>query len=96
MSGGAYDYECYRFEEQYTGRMHDAEMNELVKDLYAVLHDVEWWQSDDIGEDSYRKTLREFKKKWFKTDREERLKAIVHQECSKLEADLLKMLEVTE
>ena len=52
MSGGAYDYECYRFEEQYTGRMHDAEMNELVKDLYDVLHDVEWWQSDDIGEDS--------------------------------------------
>ena len=26
MSGGAYDYECYRFEEQYTNRMHDAEM----------------------------------------------------------------------
>ena len=49
MSGGSYNYTCYTFQNQYEGAMFDDEMNDLVKDLYEVLHDVEWWQSADIS-----------------------------------------------
>ena len=41
----------------------------IVKDLAEVCHDLEWWQSCDIGEDDYRKTVEKFKEKWFKQDR---------------------------
>jgi hypothetical protein len=65
MSGGSYEYGCFKIEELYVGAMHDDEMNEMMKDLYNVLHDVEWWQSADIGEEDYRKTVKNFKDKWF-------------------------------
>ena len=47
----------------------DLELNEMLKDLVKVLHDVEWWQSGDISEESYRETVTKFKKKWFKRDK---------------------------
>lgn len=55
-----------RLSNECEGRMHDAEMDELITDLCKVLHDLEWWQSDDISEDDYRNTLAKFKDKWFK------------------------------
>lgn len=69
MSGGSYDYKSYVIEEYYVGRMYDLELNEMLKDLVKVLHDVEWWQSGDISEESYRETVTKFKKKWFKRDK---------------------------
>lgn len=66
MSGGMMDYIYASVEEYCVGRMEDAEMNDLMKDLVEVLHDLEWWQSDDIGEEDYRETLSNFKKKWLK------------------------------
>ena len=65
MSGGSYDYACFKFHQEYAGNMFDDELDELVEDFYGILHDVEWWQSGDIGEEKYRKTCAEFKKKWF-------------------------------
>lgn len=66
MSGGSYSYMCYRIEDEYVGRMFDNQLDEMMKDLCKVLHDLEWWRSSDFDEDSYRKTVTEFKKKWFK------------------------------
>lgn len=66
MSGGSYSYMCYRIEDEYVGRMFDDQLDEMMKDLCKVLHDLEWWRSSDFDEDSYRKTVTEFKKKWFK------------------------------
>ena len=66
MSGGSYDYKCYTFEDYYVGNMFDEELNELCKDLTKVLRDVEWWQSADISEESYRETVQKFKKKWLR------------------------------
>ena len=73
MSGGSYDYKYYTIEEYYVGAMYDAELDEMMEDLVEVLHDVEWWQSGDICEDGYRKTVKKFKDKWFNTDRGERI-----------------------
>ena len=92
MSGGSYNYECYRVEEEYVGAMHDAELDEMMKDLVKVLHDVEWWQSCDIGEDDYRKTVKDFKDKWFNADRCERLKPIIDRRINEVRTELINMI----
>lgn len=66
MSGGSFNYTCYRVEEEYYGNMEDDELNALIKDLVEVLHDLEWWASGDIGEGGYRETVTKFKNKWLK------------------------------
>lgn len=66
MSGGHYNYMYSRIEDTYVGEMFDSQLNAMMKDLVELLHDLEWWQSCDYSEDTYRKTVTEFKKKWFK------------------------------
>ncbi len=95
MSGGAYDYLYARVDEEYVGRMYDAELDELIKDLVPVLKAVEWWKSDDTCEETYRKTVREFKKKWLADDvRTERLSEIINGKIEELREELLKMIGV--
>ena len=92
MSGGSYSYEFYRVEDEYVGAMYDEELNEMMKDLVEVLHDVEWWQSSDIGEDDYRKTVKAFKDKWFNADRGERLKPIIDRRINEVRTELINMI----
>lgn len=66
MSGGSYSYVYCKVENECVGRMFDRQLDEMMKDLVKVLHDLEWWQSCDTGEDTYRRAVTEFKKKWFK------------------------------
>ena len=66
MSGGSYNYEFIRVEDEYVDKMFDDELNSLMKDLVKLLHDLEWWQSSDYGEEDYRKTVDKFKKKYLK------------------------------
>jgi hypothetical protein len=80
MSGGSYGYIYSRLKEECDGRMYDVEMNDLIKDLCNVLHDLEWWQSCDTSEERYRLTLERFKTKWFKGDREQRLKGYIDEQ----------------
>lgn len=66
MSGGSYNYMYSRINDEYIGRMHDSQLDAMMKDLVDLLHDLEWWMSCDYSEDTYRKSVTEFKKKWFK------------------------------
>lgn len=66
MSGGHFDYMCYRIEETYSGQMEDKELNDLLEDFTKLLHDLEWWKSCDIGEEQYRETVTKFKNKWLR------------------------------
>ena len=66
MSGGSFDYEYSRIEDLYVGEMQDADLDEMMKDLCVVLHDLEWWQSLDTSEESYRKSAKAFKQKWLR------------------------------
>lgn len=66
MSGGSFNYFYSKMLDEVGESMHDAEMNAMINDLSKVLHDLEWWQSDDISENDYRKSVRKFKNKWFK------------------------------
>lgn len=82
MSGGSMDYVCYHVED--ASRMcDDVELAELLRDAANVLHDEEWWKSCDYSEDVYRESLAEFKEKWFKGNRAERLKGYVDKEIGR-------------
>lgn len=66
MSGGSHNYMYSRVEEEYADRMFDSQLNTMIKDLAGLLHDLEWWQSGDYSEETYRESLNKFKKKWLK------------------------------
>lgn len=66
MSGGSYNYMYWRIEETYVGEMQDADLDEMMKDLCGVLHDLEWYESGDYNEEDYRKSAKAFKQKWLR------------------------------
>ena len=91
MSGGSFDYMCFQVENTYSGEMRDCELNEMIVDLCKVLKDLEWWQSGDICEEDYRKSVKEFKEKWFGRTQEERLAKL----ADKATKDFEKLLKDT-
>ena len=94
MSGGSYCYISSRLDDECVGRMYDIELNDLVKDLCDVLHDLEWWQSGDIGEKDYRDTVRKFKEKWFNENRDERLKNYIDSRIDEVKSELYELIEI--
>ena len=92
MSGGSLDYVYGRLEDCATGKMHDPEMEDLLKDFVKVLHDLEWWLSSDTSEEDYRKTLRRFKKKWLRGNSVERLRPVIEDRVAEVRKELLDML----
>lgn len=92
MSGGSYNYICYTLSNSCEGQMYDIEMDDLIKDLCEVLHDLEWWQSGDISEEGYRSTLTQFKKKWFQDSREERLKKYIDEQIGNTRKQLCELI----
>lgn len=94
MSGGSYDYVCYKLEEECSGRMYDAELDDMIKDLCDLLHDLEWWKSGDISECQYRQTADKFKAKWFNGNREERLKGYIDSKFSTIRTELYGLIGI--
>ena len=92
MSGGSHNYICYRIEEELVGEMHDAELNDLMKDIADLAHDLEWFDSGDIGEDTYKESVIKFKQKWFKSSREQRLKGYIDKSVDDLKKELYKLI----
>lgn len=92
MSGGSYSYIFSRLSMECEGRMYDAEMNDLIEDLCEVLHDLEWWQSGDSSESRYRNTLTKFKSKWFKGDRQKRLKGYIDEQIGIVRSQLYSLI----
>lgn len=92
MSGGSYSYIYSTLSMECENRMYDAEMNDLIRDLCDVLHDLEWWQSGDSSEDRYRNTLTKFKAKWFKGDRQERLKGYIDEQIGIVRSQLYSLI----
>ncbi|MBR6968516.1 MAG: hypothetical protein IKH78_08280 [Ruminococcus sp.] len=88
MSGGSKNYICYKIEAELCGQMHDDEINDLMEDIKKLAHDLEWWISSDISKERYFETVKEFKKKWFESTRDERLKDYVDRKTKELRDDL--------
>ena len=91
MSGGSMDYLCYRVEEA-ADAMGDRELIELIKDVARLLHDREWYISGDYGDETWEKCAQKFKKKWFKTPREERLKVLIEQIFDEAKRECMNMI----
>lgn len=92
MSGGSYSYIYNRVEEECVNRMYDSQLNEMMKDLVKVLHDLEWWQSCDSDEKRYRESVTKFKKKWFK-QRKIDVQKQIESEFERTKNELLKEFE---
>lgn len=46
--------------------MHDRELSELMADVMCLLYGLEWYESCDIGEETYKECVKKFKSKWMK------------------------------
>jgi hypothetical protein len=64
MSGGSFDYGYAKFWNDYSGKMEDDIMEEIINDLSKVLKDLEWYKSCDIGKEDYFEAVKNFKAKW--------------------------------
>ena len=93
MSGGSYDYVFCRLDDA-AGYTEDKEIKELLRDLAKLLHDEEWYESGDYGRDSYLKSLKAFKKKWFcdSNDRSKRLKGYIDDALEKTKEELYALI----
>lgn len=92
MSGGSHNYICYQIDEHLVGKMHDRELDDMMRDVSELAHDLEWADSDDISEEDYRKTVLRFKTKWFGQAREERLKKYIDDSIYSLREELYAMI----
>lgn len=92
FSGGSYDYLYHSIDEYYVGKMYDLELDDMIKDLVDLLHDLEWWQSGDYEEEDYRKEVKKFKSKWFIQDRNERLKKYIDDSLKKQQEQLYNLV----
>ena len=91
MSGGSMDYICFKLNDA-ADYIEDKEIKELTKDLADLLHDLEWYESGDYGRDTYEKSLKEFRKKWFEDSRNDRLKRYLKASLDELKSEVEKML----
>lgn len=94
MSGGSHNYICYKIEEELVGQMHDKELDDLMKDIAKLAHDLEWYDSSDYGENDYKKSVEKFKNKWFGKSRNERLKEYIDESINELKEQLYTMIGV--
>ena len=88
MSGGSLEYVYQDLNWKAKGKMHDAELNDLISDLIPVLKACEWWKSGDCSAKEYREEVEKFKKKWF-GDPDKRRAELAAKECDRLKRQLL-------
>ncbi len=84
MSGGRFEYFYLRLEELAKDiapvtTEEERELSNLLLDLSAVLHDLEWWKSGDIGYEDFCETWIKFKKVWLKSKMGEKSRSNIKQ-----------------
>lgn len=94
MSGGSHDYICYKIESELVGQMYDKELDDLMQDIAELAHDVEWHDSGDTCKETYLESVAKFKQKWFKGNREERLKGYIDYSIDNLRSELYNLIGV--
>lgn len=87
MSGGAFNY-IFHYLEDASEMTYDLEIKDLLKDLSKLLKSEEWYRSGDTLASDYKEDLNSFKKKWFKSDRNKRLKIYIDDTVRKLKEDM--------
>lgn len=92
--GVSADYGTRGFEQSKLARrmnpLDDLVISELVFDVFCLLHSYDWYTSGDTCEETYRKDVKRFKKKWLKSLPKSHIKEIVNDETSRLRDELYK------
>lgn len=96
MSGGSHNYAYCQIDEYFVGHMHDRELDDLMKDVSKLMHDLEWFDSGDYGPDGYFDTVKAFKRKWFEQPRKDRLRKLIDKSVEELRGELYQMIGVKE
>lgn len=94
MSGGSLNYISTDIACTLCGRMEDIELNDLIKDIANLTHDLEWYLSGDTEESTYKEAVHKFKQKWFKQSRQNRLKEYVDVSLNKLKEELYNTIDI--
>ena len=93
MSGGAFNY-IFHYLEDASEMVYDLEIKDLLRDLGKLLYSEEWYKSGDTSESDYKEDLNAFKKKWFNTERTERLKIYIDDSLRKLKEDMYGLIGI--
>ena len=106
MSGGYWNYmndtlmgEIFQYAENAKEAVRinplgDKIISAIVYDVFELLHDFDWKISCDICEETYRKRVKEFKKKWLKMIDQTMVKQIVDDTIDDAKKELYKAFEV--
>lgn len=92
MSGGNHNFIYLHIQEELCGKMHDPELDDLMKDIAELAHQLEWAESGDTDWSTYQKYVTEFKNKWFKQNRTKRLKQYIDDTCERTKNQLYDMI----
>lgn len=95
MSGGHCDYVFCKIDEYLVGNMEDEELDDLMRDVAKLAHDLEWYLSCDTSRESYMKSVQKFKEKWFRGNRNDRLKGYIDADLERTRHRLYGLIGVT-
>lgn len=72
----------------------DVEISELIFDVFCLIHSYDWYASGDTGEDTYRKDVEYFKKKWFGKTAMQRAEKVTKDAIEEFAEDIRKIFGV--
>lgn len=66
------DLEDSRKRVKKQNRFEDIEISELIYDVFCLIHSLDYYNSGDTDEETYRKDVQYFKDKWFNVSEKDR------------------------
>lgn len=72
----------------------DVEISELIFDVFCLIHSYDWYASGDTGEDTYRKDVEYFKRKWFGKTAMQRAEKVTKDAIEEFAEDIRKIFGV--
>lgn len=99
MSGGHFNYndsalkgDIFGYSSTPWNALEDHEISYLVWDVLDLIHAFDYYKSADTCEETYKESVQEFKQKWFKVPRKERLTEYIAEVFSKARDECLSMI----
>lgn len=102
MSGGHWNYqdsclknEIFNYGNKPFNVLEDMEISLLLWDMFELLHEFDWYKSDDTDKEDYLACKKAFKKKWIRNTnyRKDVLKKIIEDEFEAKKNEVLEMID---
>lgn len=91
---GDFDYQCNVKRVRRQNRFEDKVISELIYDVMCLINSYDWYASGDTDEETYRKDVNFFKKKWLKLLDKKYVRELIDEELADTKEELLKALLV--